>query len=109
SVPVGATVLVVSRGDSELLRLGEREARHFPRGADGRYLGHHPAGDEEAIALLEAERAAGAGYLAIPAAEAWWLEHYAGFASHLDGCSRAQTHEACTIYALEPVLAKEKV
>jgi GT2 family glycosyltransferase len=109
SVPVGAIVLVVSRGDSELLRLGEREARHFPRGADGRYLGHHPAGDEEAIALLETERAAGAEYLAIPAAEGWWLEHYAGFASHLNGCSSAQTHEACTIYALEPVLAKEKV
>lgn len=105
SVPAGATVLVLSRGDSELLRLGEREARHFPRGDDGRYLGHHPAGDEEAIALLEAEREAGAEYLVVPGAEDWWLEHYRGFASHLEACSRPEAHESCAIYALEPVAA----
>ncbi|HEX6457220.1 MAG TPA: glycosyltransferase family 2 protein [Solirubrobacterales bacterium] len=106
SVPAGATVLVLSRGDSELLRLDGPRARHFPRGADGRCLGHHPADDEEAIALLEAERAAGAEYLAIPAAESWWLEHYGGFASHLEACSRAELHEPCAIYALAPVLAR---
>lgn len=106
SVPAGAAVLVLSRGDSELLRLGEREARHFPRGSDGRYLGRHPADDAEAIALLEAERGAGAEYLAVPSAESWWLEHYRGFASHLEGCSRVEVREPCAIYALEPVLAK---
>jgi GT2 family glycosyltransferase len=105
-VPAGATVLVLSRGDSELLRLDGLQARHFPRGADGRYLGHHPADDEEAIALLEAERASGAEYLVIPTAEGWWIEHYAGFAAHLADCSHAEAHVACTIYALEPVLAE---
>ena len=105
SVPASATVLVLSRGDSELLRLGEREARHFPRGADGRYLGHHPADDEEAIALLEAERAAGASHLVVPSSDEWWFEHYAGFADHLQSCSRAEAHEACSIFTLEPVTA----
>ena len=103
SVPAGATVLVLSRGDSELLRLDGPRGRHFPRGGDGRYLGRHPADDEEAIALLEAERAAGAEYLAIPAAESWWLEHYRSFASHLGACSRVEAAGACAIYALEPV------
>ncbi|HET9591761.1 MAG TPA: glycosyltransferase family 2 protein [Solirubrobacterales bacterium] len=105
SVPARATVLVLSRGDSELLRLGEREARHFPRGADGRPLGHHPDDDAEAIALLEAERSTGADYLVVPSAESWWLEHYRGFASHLAARSRLATDGSCAIYALEPVAA----
>jgi GT2 family glycosyltransferase len=102
SVPVGATVLLVSRGDSELLRLAEREARHFPAGPDGRYLGHHPVGDAEAIELLEAARAKGADYLVVPAAESWWLDHYAGFAAHLEERASAERHRACAIYRLEP-------
>lgn len=106
SVPAGATVLILSRGDSELLRLDGLQALHFPRGEDGRYLGHHPADDEEAVALLEAERAAGAEYLVVPRAESWWLDHYRGFASHLEAHSRAEAHEPCLIYALAPVLAE---
>jgi GT2 family glycosyltransferase len=106
SIPAETTVLVLSRGDAELLRLGEREARHFPRGEDGRYLGHHPADGAEAVALLEAERAAGAQYLVVPSAERWWLDHYRGFASHLEASARTEIHAACTIYALEPVLAE---
>jgi GT2 family glycosyltransferase len=107
SVPAGATVLVVSRGDSELLRLGGREARHFPSGGDGRYLGHHPADDEEAVELLEKSRGEGAEYLVIPAAESWWLDHYAGFAAHLATCCRAEeVHDSCRIYALAPSAAK---
>jgi GT2 family glycosyltransferase len=106
SVPAEATVLVVSRGDSELLRLGGRVARHFPGDGDGRYLGHHPADAGEAIALLEAQRDEGADFLVIPAAEAWWLRHYAGFAEHLEVHGSAEVDESCTIYALEPRPAK---
>lgn len=105
SVPEGATVLLVSRGDSELLRLGNREARHFPAGPDGRYLGHHPAGDAEAIELLEDARRGGAEYLVVPAAEAWWLDHYAGFAAHLEQAESVEPHAACAIYRLQPRLA----
>jgi GT2 family glycosyltransferase len=106
SVPEGAMALIVSRGDSELLRIDDREARHFPSGGDGRYLGRHPADGEEAIELLEAERAAGAEYLVIPASEAWWLHHYRRFAEHLEAHAVAARHESCAIYSLAPVLAK---
>jgi len=108
SVPPGATVLLVSRGDSELLRLADREARHFPAGPDGRYLGHHPSDDAEAIELLEAARRDGADHLVVPTAESWWLRHYAGFAAHLSEHARAEAHEACTIYRLEPQPALEE-
>jgi len=109
AVPEGASVLVVSRGDPELLRLGGREAGHFPAGPEGRYLGHHPAGDAEAIELLEAARERGAGYLVVPAAELWWLGHYAGFAAHLEENASAERHQSCTVYRLAPRLARTEV
>jgi hypothetical protein len=101
-------VLLVSRGDSELLRLGARTAKHFPSGSDGRYLGHHPADDAEAIELFEGERRQGADYLVIPSAELWWLRQYERFATHLAEQASAETHEACAIYRLEPRLALEE-
>jgi GT2 family glycosyltransferase len=102
AVPEGASVLLVSRGDSELLRLGDREAAHFPAAADGRYLGHHPVDDAEAVELLEAARRRGADYLVVPAAESWWLGHYRGLAVRLEESASAERHETCTIYRLEP-------
>jgi len=85
AVPAGATVLVVSRGDDELLRMEGRRAWHFPRAVDGAYAGHHPANSREAIARLEAQRAASAEYIVFPATGIWWLEHYEGLRRHLDG------------------------
>jgi GT2 family glycosyltransferase len=101
AVPEGATVLVVSRGDRELLRLGRRRARHFPQAPDGGYLGHHPSDDEQAIAMLEEQRREGADYLLMPATAGWWLEHYSGFADHLSRYSGAD-YDACTVYRLAP-------
>ena len=43
-IPRNATVLVVSRGDEELLRIGPRRALHFPQDEFGRYAGYHPRG-----------------------------------------------------------------
>jgi GT2 family glycosyltransferase len=105
AVPAGVAVAVLSRGDSELLCLGNRDGRHFPADVAGRYLGRHPADGREAVELLEVQRAEGAGYLVVPVAEAWWLSHYAELADHLSGCGRAEEHEHCTIYALAPILA----
>ena len=42
-VPERTTVAVASRGDEKLLRLGRRQAWHFPRLADGAYAGEYPA------------------------------------------------------------------
>jgi GT2 family glycosyltransferase len=84
AIPSNSTILVVSRGDEELLRLDGLRAWHFPRSDDGSYAGHHPADSREAIAWLEEQRAAGAEYIAFPATGAWWLDHYEGLRRHLD-------------------------
>ena len=84
-VPVGARVLVLSRGDRELVRLRDRQGEHFPQDGAGNYAGHHPADSAEAIAALERLREDGAQFLAVPSPAAWWLEHYDGFARHLEG------------------------
>jgi glycosyltransferase involved in cell wall biosynthesis len=76
TVPAGSRVLVVSRGDEALLRLGRRESRHFPQSPTGLYAGHYPADGAAAAAHLEELREAGAQYLVIPAEASWWLEHY---------------------------------
>jgi GT2 family glycosyltransferase len=101
SVPEGATVLVVSRGDRELLRLDGRLARHFPEGPAGEYLGHHPNDDAQAIAMLEEQRGAGADYLLVPETAGWWLEHYAGFADHLRSRYAGADHGSCAIFHLD--------
>jgi GT2 family glycosyltransferase len=101
-VPVEAKVLVVSRGDRELVRLGGREASHFPQAEDGEYAGYHPADSEEAIAALERLRERGAQFLVVPPPSAWWLDHYDGFARHLERY-RLLAAKDCQIYDLKPV------
>jgi hypothetical protein len=83
SVPAGARIAVISKGDSELLRIEGREARHFPEGEDGAYAGHYPADSDACIAELERQRANGAEYLVIPETARWWLRHYAAFGEYL--------------------------
>jgi glycosyltransferase involved in cell wall biosynthesis len=104
AVPPGATVVVVSRGDEELLRLDGPEAWHFPRDEEGAYAGHHPADDAEAIARLEEVRERGADYLLFPTTAFWWLEHYAGFSRHLEDRYQVvvRRKDVCRIYALRP-------
>jgi len=104
AVPAHSTVLVVSRGDEHLLRLGNRKGWHFPRHADGRYAGYHPADSAVAISHLEELREKGAQYIVFPASTRWWLDYYEGFADHLNGrySAVADDEGTCTIYALRP-------
>jgi hypothetical protein len=100
-VPEEATVLVMSKGDDELVRLPGRRAWHFPRNESGGWVGYYPETDEEALAALEEERARGAGYLLLPSASFWWLEHYAGLADHLARRAREVARDQdCVIFAL---------
>ena len=99
-VPEGASVLVVSRGDRDLVKLAGRKAEHFPQAAAGGYAGHHPRDSEDAIARLEQLRARGADFLVLPSTECWWLEHYEGFARHLRNRYPVVALEACSIYGL---------
>jgi GT2 family glycosyltransferase len=101
--PPGATIAVVSRGDDDLLELGDRRAWHFPQEDDGTYAGRHPADSDEAISLLERLRDRGADYLLIPEEEAWWLEHYGAFGRHLTARYQLLTRAgaSCRIFHLE--------
>ena len=84
TVPPGATVLVVSKGDEEMLRFVDRRGWHFPQDEAGGYAGHYPADSAACIAELERLRQRGADFLVIPETSRWWLQHYAGFAEHLE-------------------------
>ena len=78
-LPPDATVLVVSNGDDELLRLGAaRRGWHFPQQEDGVWAGYYPADSREAIAHVEALRDKGARWILFPQTGFWWLEFYAG-------------------------------
>ena len=99
-VPPDATVLVVSKGDEELLQLHGVQGRHFPQDETGGFAGHYPADDQEAINHLEALRARGAEYLLFPRTSAWWLEHYGGLRKHLESTYEAVARDdACIIFA----------
>jgi hypothetical protein len=102
TVPERARVLVITRGDEALLRLGERDAGHFPQTATGLYAGHYPADGREAAAHLEELRGAGAEYLVVPAEARWWLEHYAELTQllHRDGELLLGDPETALIFAL---------
>jgi GT2 family glycosyltransferase len=101
SIPLEDVVLVVSRGDADLLDLYSRTSWHFPRQTDGRYSGFYPKRAISAIAHLEAMRARGASYLLIPATSLWWLDHYNGLRSHLERYELVfDDRETCLIYAI---------
>jgi hypothetical protein len=101
-VPPEATVLVVSRGDDELLKLYGRTAWHFPQAEDGSYLGHYPPDSAAAIAHLEALRVRGVTHLIFPDTALWWLEHYAEFTQHLADRYEVVVRqpETCLVFAL---------
>jgi hypothetical protein len=105
-VPVGSTVLVVSKGDEGLLRLGSRRAWHFPRDPGGGYAGHHPADSTAAVAHLEQLRGLGAGFLAFPRTAFWWLDFYGGLRRYLEEhCTVAARTDDCLVFSLgEPAL-----
>lgn len=102
TLPAGATVLVVSKGDEELLHIEGHSARHFPAADDGTWAGHHPTDSDEAVAALEAMRAAGGEFIVFPRTGMWWLEHYRGLTEHLEQRYRAIVREedTCVIFAL---------
>lgn len=100
-LPRGARILVVSKGDDQLLMLDGREARHFPQREDGVYLGYYQADGAGAVEHLEALRKKGAQYLVLPRTAFWWLDHYKEFASRLAGRYRLVVgNGSCRIYQL---------
>ena len=111
-LPRDAVVLVVSKGDNNLLKLFGRKAWHFPQNAEGIWAGFYPANSLGAIAHLESLRARGATHLLIPDTSGWWLETYPGFHRHLDLRYRCLTRREglVTVYSLvkPPVIDEEQ-
>ncbi len=102
TLPPDATVVVVSKGDKELLELGDdRKGWHFPQNEEGVYAGYYPADSAQAISHLEELRARGAEFLLFPGTALWWFEEYKEFGGHLDGrYRRVHDDEACIIFEL---------
>jgi hypothetical protein len=82
-VPAGAIVIVVSKGDGELVRLNGRIGWHFPQTDNGVYAGHYPADSAAAVEHLEFLRTRGGKFLLFPGTAFWWLDHYKDFARYL--------------------------
>jgi hypothetical protein len=103
NVPADSVVLVVSKGDDELLGHDGRQGWHFPREQDGSHPGYNPPDSEWAIARLEELRAKGAQYLLIPSSELWWLDHYGDFSKHLADRYPilVRSEDVCLIFALD--------
>jgi hypothetical protein len=102
TVPAGSSVLVLSKGDAELLAMPGMTAAHFPQDrTTAEYAGHHPHDSAEAIAQLEALRRRGAEYLVVPATARWWLDHYTGFAEHLANRARVVADDGASCLILD--------
>jgi GT2 family glycosyltransferase len=102
-LPAGAQVLVISKGDENLIRLKGICAFHFPQNEIGEYAGFYPADSIDAIEKLEAEREKGAEFLLIPSTAFWWLDYYKEFNNYLKTKYRIilQREDSCLVFSLE--------
>jgi len=108
SVPTDAAVLVVSRGDDQLVSLDGARGSHFPQDDSGIYSGQHPHDSAEAIAALEKLRAKGSQYLLLPQTAFWWLESYPAFKQHLETRYRVLRRQEDTALLFSLIEAKAK-
>ena len=107
TLPGDAVVAAISKWDPTLLRLIGRAGRNFP---DRRLMPDgYPRDGAAAVAHLEQlRREAGVTHLVVPDAYAWWLEHYAPFADHLDErYRRAPGGPDCVVFDLRDDAAAE--
>lgn len=101
SVPAGARIAVISRGEQGLVQFQHHHASHFPSGEEGTYAGFYPRDSNAAILHLEELRARGLEYFLIPSPALWWLDHYTEFQLHLDSrYRRVWSDQDCVIYDL---------
>ncbi len=102
TVPEGATVAIVSKGDDAIVSLESHSGWHFPRTSEGVYAGEYPADATIAIDQLEGLRSAGAEYLVFPQTAFWWLEYYGGLREYLEAHYPVvlRDEERCVIFKL---------
>ena len=101
TIPLGATVAVVSKGDQKMVDFKGRLGCHFPQNEDGGYAGYHPADSAAAIAELERLRHKDIDYLLVPHTAFWWLDHYEDFGRRLASSGRkVWQDQSCLIFQL---------
>jgi glycosyltransferase involved in cell wall biosynthesis len=108
-LPEDSTVVVVSKGDDELVSLGSRHGWHFPQMRNRVYAGHYPAHGRGAISHLEDLRKQGAQFLVFPRTAFWWLAYYTELNEHLEKSYR-RIHgddQTCIIFELKSPNAPE--
>ena len=100
ALPAEATIIVVSKGDNELLELDGKRVWHFPQNEEGVYAGYHPSDSAEAIAHLEELRAKGGDSCSSPVRRSGgWRS--TRFGQHLeDHYRRVRNEEICIIFEL---------
>jgi glycosyltransferase involved in cell wall biosynthesis len=104
TVPAGARILVVSKGDDRLLAVDGLLAAHFPQADGGGYAGYHPGSGAEALSHITVLQARGSEYLVFPATSFWWLDHYSELREHLEArCQCLHNDSDCRIYWLGQV------
>ncbi len=72
----GATALVVSKGDDQLVSMLGGGFEHFPQSETGGYAGCYPADGLQAAAHLRRLSSRGAEYILFPRTARWWLDYY---------------------------------
>jgi len=102
STPEGAVVIVISKGDPELISFARRTGWHFPQTENGSYAGAYPSSADQAIAELDALRVKGGRYLAVPAFAFWWFGYYERLSTYLTQSYRLllRQDDTCVIFDL---------
>jgi GT2 family glycosyltransferase len=100
-LPWGARIIVMSKGDENLVNLSGVTGWHFPQTQDGTYAGYYPGTSQEAISHLEMLRTRGGEYLLVPRTSFWWLERYPEFGAHLrEKYRKIREDDSCVIFTL---------
>ncbi len=102
-LPAGASVAVVSSGDSRLLALDGCSAQHFPQGVGGTYISDLEGGTAAALAQLVELRDRGVKYLMVPSIAPSWLDTHSDFLEQVErtyACVAHRRHVG-TLYALD--------
>lgn len=104
ATPRGSKVLIITKGDEDMLEAPGRQCWHFPRAVNGLYAGCYPADSREAIAHLRSLQSQGAQYLCVPSTSYWWLEFYERWTAYLQRRHRlaAYQEDVGVVYRLLP-------
>lgn len=102
ALPRGATVMVASGGDDDMVESEHLRTTHFPGAESGTHLGWNPSG-AELVARLDAANRAGWNHLVLPATQLWWLHCHPELVERLDRATLVHDGDDCRIWDLGEV------